>query len=256
MKTELQKLDTHSLTNDLFGELIKRHLDDFNLLGKDKITDAPLKTYIAGLTSQYAAYLPALNAVQSNPLSKTVKAADILRDKSGRSLQKAMKVFTTSNDAPEAESAAVLLSLMVNFKEITNLDYERESINIDSLILKLESAEYAPHIARLSIGKFVTRLKTDNEAFKTLFTTRVSKADAALHYNVKKMRTDLSAYYKEFTLYVQALANIPNANKQFTQVLSLLNTARKYYADTLSHKVGVKEAKKNANKADTESSVL
>jgi hypothetical protein len=248
MKNELIPLKDYSLDNLSLGELIKRHLEDIGKLPATTITDAPAKSYIAGLTNRSAAYDKAIMKIAFNEESKKIAEADRVRDLSVISLMKAVKVFITSDQAAEMEASRVLLALFNNYKGLTKFDYEKESNGIDNLVADLEGATFSKHVTTLNLTRYITRIKTSNAAFRAVFAGRVSTKAGAEITDTNALRKDLLDYYEECALYFQSMANALPAQAQFLTVLTLLNTARKYYADKLAyHQAILDNKKKDAN---------
>jgi len=63
-------------------------------------------------------------------------------------------------------------------------------------------------------------------------------------YNMKVVRKEMLKLYSDFTAYVLAMAKTEDAPPLFITALTLMNTARKYYADILARKLAVNEIKK------------
>jgi len=62
-------------------------------------------------------------------------------------------------------------------------------------------------------------------------------------YDLKTIRKELLNLYSEFTAYILAMAKTADAPPLFNTALTLLNTARKYYADLLARRATIKEVK-------------
>jgi hypothetical protein len=247
MKNALISLKDYRLDNLSFGELIKRLNEDFGKLPENTLTDVPAKNYLAGLATRSAVFDKALIKITFNEESKKIADSDQVRDLSVFSLWKAVKVFKTSDVVSEKEAARVILSVLNNYKGLANFDYEKESNGIDNLINDLESTTYNNHVTTLNLGRYITRLKTDNAAFRALFAGRVSIIAGKEVLDCKALRKDLQEYYNEFCLYIQAMANASATPAQFITALTLINTVRKYYADKLAHHLGVIDSQKKAN---------
>lgn len=239
MKNRLVPLKDYQLDNLKFGELLRRHDEDFASFPVTLVTDVPTKYYMTTLTSKSALFNKAI--VKITEKEKTLMAAksDKKRDLSASSLRKSIKVFLTSDVAAEVEAAHILLGVLKAYANLESYDYEKESNGIDKLVAELQGTTYSKYVTLLGITRYVTRLKTDNAAFRAVFASQMAATDAKVVYDVKALRADVADFYEEFTLYIQAMANVPSAQDQFIKVLSKLNTARKYFADSLAHHQGV-----------------
>lgn len=58
-------------------------------------------------------------------------------------------------------------------------------------------------------------------------------------YNAKELRKELFAQYSETTRYIEAMANA-HKTPQYIQVLQVINGARKYSAEMLARREGLK----------------
>ena len=248
MKNKLVPIKVSGLTNAEAAALIIRHIDDIATLGTTLIADTILKSYLAGLTSKAPVFKIATDQLKENADSKKIELADKKRDKSERTFRKAVDLAADSDVAAEVEAARLLTILLNNYKGITNVNYESETLGLDNMISALESAAYSKAVASLALGKYVTRIKNDNNAFKALFTGRSSSTAMSVHYDTKALRSDIYAYYKEFSLYLQSMANATNA-EQYIKVLSMVNNGRKYFADQMERRLAINEANKENNKA-------
>lgn len=245
MKYELEALRAAGLTNLEAGQLIKRHLSDIATLDKELIVDEPLTNYLDGLTTAEATYEKALVQVQMNEESKKIQVADINRDKSISVITSAISLHSKSDDAEEIEAARSLTILINTYKDLANLSYEAESMGLDRLVSDLESEAYKPKVDLLGMGRYVTRAKDANDAFKTLFGNRLVAEASTITYNAKLLRKELFAQYGEATQYIVSMANA-HKTPQFLQVLALINEARKYYAGLLARRAGVKDKENEA----------
>ena len=117
-------------------------------------------------------------------------------------------------------------------------------MGIDKLVSELEGEKYKGHVALLNIERYVTRMKVSNENFKVLFGNRMVTGAMTESYDLKVIRKEMLKLYSDFADYVLAMAKTEDAPPLFNTALTLLNTARKYYADLLARRVSVKEVKK------------
>ena len=153
----------------------------------------------------------------------------------------ALKLYAVSDDPAEVEASRVLGILLGSFKNLARLNYEAESIGIEKLVNELESVNYAGKVSLLNIGRYVTRMKMSNQNFKTLFSNRMVTEATTETYDLQAIRKEMSKQYSEFTSYVLAMAKALDT-PLFNTALTLLNTARKYYADLLARRASVKDA--------------
>ena len=241
MALKLQTVRTSDLTTMEAGQLINRHLNDLSTINQALLTDAPYNDYVQQLTAKSAIYQKALLQVRKNEETEKIAISDAIRDKAVDAFSKTLKLYAVSDDPAEVEASRVLGILLGSFKNLSRLNYEAESIGIDKLISELESVNYASNVSLLNIGRYVTRMKMSNQNFKTLFNNRMVTEATTETYDLQAIRKEMLKQYSEFTSYVLAMAKALDT-PLFNTALTILNTARKYYADLLARRAAVKDA--------------
>jgi len=244
MSLKLEPLNASVLTNMEFGQLMNRHEEDLTTIAPAMLTDAPYNHYVRQITTKSAIYLKALAQAQKNDETEKIASSDAVRDKSLKAFSVALKPYALSDDPEEVTASKSLKNLFKPFKDLDALGFEAETIGIVKLLNELESEKYANSVALLNLGRYVTRMKVANENFKILFGGRMVTESMTETYNMKVIRKEMLKLYSDFTAYVLAMAKTVDAPPLFITALTLLNTARKYYADILARKVAVKEVKK------------
>ena len=247
MIMKLEVLRTSDLTNIEFGQLMNRHTNDLATIAPAMLTDAPFNYYVSQITAKSAIYLKALAQVQKNDETDKIAVSDAVRDKAIDAFSKALKLAAASDDPEEIAASKSLGTLFKTFKDLATLNYEAETLGIDKLVSELNGADYADKVDFLNIGKYVTRMDTANQNFKTLFTGRIVTEAMTESYDMKAIRKEMSKLYSDFTTYILAMAKVPEAPPLFSTALNLLNLGRKYYADMLATRIGKKEVKEKAN---------
>ncbi len=244
MAKELQALNISRLTNLEAGQLIKSNLKDIGSIAAGEITDVALKNSIISLGNKEADYDKALVQVQKNDETAKLVKADEKRDLSIAAFNAAIHLGTLSDVPAEVLAATSLHTLLKTYINLPKLNYEAESNGMDNLGKDLVNVKYAPYVALLVIGKYVTRMQTDNDALKTLYSGRTVGIANTEVFNAKELRKDLQSIYGKFTTYVLSMAeNIDTA--QYNDVLAIINAGRKQYADLLA----IREGKAAAEKA-------
>lgn len=239
MKHSLEPLRTSVLTNMEGGQLLKRHLNDLRTIDPALLTDAPFTTYVKDLTGYAEKYEKALAQVRTKEETEKIALADDLRDKALEAFGIALKLYAISDDQAEAEASRFLRILYDTFANLTRLNYEAETIGIDKLVGELAGPNYSAKVGLLKMERYVTRISNANEAFKVQFGGRMTNTALAETYDLKGIRTEMLRRYSEFCNYVLAMAKALDT-PLFTTTLSLLNTARKYYADRLARRTATK----------------
>ena len=244
MTIKLEALRIYDLTNMEAGQLMNRHSDDLATIAPAMLNDAPYNHYVRQITTKSATYQKGLAQVQKNEETDKIALLDGVRDKSVNAFSRALKLSDLSDEPKEVEASKALGILFRTFKDLAVLNYEAESIGIDKLVSELESEKYKGHVALLNIERYVSRMKLSNENFKALFGNRMVTGAMTESYDLKIIRKEMLKLYSDFAAYVLAMAKTDDAPPLFITALTLLNTARKYYADTLARRVSVKEVTK------------
>jgi hypothetical protein len=227
------------LTNMEGGQLMKRHLNDLRSVNSSLLTDVPFNAYVKDLTGNADLYEKALAQVRKNEETEKIAGADDVRDLALDAFGKALKLYAVSDDEAEVEASRGLGILFGTFKNLATLNYEAETIGIDKLVNELARPNYSSKVSLLKMERYVTRISNANESFKTLFSGRMMTVATTETYDLKSIRSEMSARYGEFCIYVLAMANALNT-PLFVSTLNLLNTARKYYADQLARRIAPK----------------
>ncbi len=244
MAIKLEALRIYDLTNMEAGQLMNRHNNDLATIALAMLTDAPYNHYVRQITTKYTIYLRALAQTQKNDETEKIASSDTVRDTAIKAFSMALKPYAFSDDPEEVTASKSLKNLFKKFKNIDALSFEAETIGIDKLLNELESEKYTGSVALLNLGRYVTRMKVSNENFKILFGGRMVTESMTETFNMKVIRKEMLNLYSDFTAYVLAMAKTDDAPPLFNTALTLLNTARKYYADILARKVAVSEGKK------------
>ena len=248
MNVILEPLKISVLTNMEAGQLMNRHLSDLATIDSSLLTNAPYNNYVQKIGTKMELYQNALAQVQKSEETEKIGLADAARDKAISAFNMALKLHAASDDPAEVEASRSLKILFDTFKNIARLNYEAETLAIDKLTGELNSPAYTEKVNYLHMSKYVARMAETNAAFKSLFSGRMVTTATTESFDMKTIRTELSATYNDFTAYVLAMAKATN-NPLFTAALNLLNTARKYYADQLARRTASKteEAKPSVN---------
>ena len=252
MKIELVRLSVTSLTHLEANELAKRFLADLAAVpaASTRIDLTVFNQYVQGLGTRSIALQKALLQTQGNAATQNIVALDAERDKSLRLLRKALKLALDSDVSTEAKAAHQLMVVLAKYNNMEDLNYEAETLALDKLIDEMQSTTYAPMVTTLLLTRYVQRLKTANDNFKTQFSSRLTTEAFKVSFDTRELRRDLLNYYRDFTLYVQVMANTTTEN-YYVQVMSIINTARKYYADMLATRRGKASAQKSDDKLTT-----
>lgn len=240
MSYKLESLSVDRLTQLELGELTLRTASDIGNIppAPDPRTDtAPLTGYLESLTTKGNLFKKAILKTQAGSDTQAIEMADSARDNAFRILKKAVQLGSYSSVAAEAQAAHNISVKLKAYKDIEKLGYGPETLALTKLVEELEGLR-AGDVARLALGRYVAAVKTANNAFKALIDSRVTTTAFEEQYDIRALRADLAKTYREFMLYLQVMANLPN-NGYFVQLLNVANVSRKSYADELARRQGI-----------------
>ncbi len=243
MAKALTELNLNHLSNLEAGQLIKSNLKDIGTVPAGEITDVIIKNFIISLGNKEVDYDKALVQVQKNDETAKLEVSDAKRDLSIAAFTTAIHLGKLSDVPAEVEAAISLHTLFKTYDNLAKLNYEAESNGIDNIGKDLVNTKYAPLVTLLGIGKYVIRLQTDNDKFKTLYSGRTVGIANTEVYNAKQLRKDLQLIYGKFTTYLLTMAENVDT-PQYNDVLALVNAGRKQYADLLAIREGKAAAAK------------
>ena len=251
MKYKLEPLDLTRLNYAESSKFVDRQLTEAGSLPPAMGDGSAMyQKYLSGLSTRYDAMHRALNQVTESAESKRMVAADRERDLAIRLYDRSLALHEHFDVAAERDAFVELNILNKKYKGIELLNYEKQTEQADKMVLDLERAPYASHVATLALTRQLARVKTSNKAFETLFTKRENDAIAKETFETRILCKELMDYYREFALFVQTMANADEGG-YFAQVLDAINMGRKYYADLLAHRVGTSNAEKEKRQNTT-----
>lgn len=230
---ELEPITLSRLSALEMGQLIKTTCRDIRALDVAQLNNVVLTNYLAKLDADVANYDKGTLQITKNEETAKIESADKLRDRAITCIQRLLSVFEYSDNEAELDAFASLNIVFNNYKGLQNWNYEEETNGIDNFITELTSDKYKNQVALLQMNKYVTRLQTCNDVFKSIFSKRNQSISSKETFDMKQLRTDLKITYTNMTNYVFViLNNDPTSN--LTAVANSINTVRKYYADLLA----------------------
>lgn len=234
---KLVPLTMSRLQNLEVGQHVKSVLKGIDDLGSGLVTDSVLQQYLAKIAEASQLYDKALLKTTKSDETLKISNADMERDKAITAFQRQLSVYELSEDDTELDAYTSLNTLMKTYKNIQRWNLEEESNGIDNLIEDLSAGKYTAHIATLHMQNLQDRVKSTNEKFKTVFTTRTNESVHTEYYDTKALREDLTLKYQVMTEYVLNLS-IAHDSDTFNKPLDVINVVRKYYADLIAKRKG------------------
>jgi hypothetical protein len=242
MAYKIEPLDMSSLNYGETGNLIKDTIDLYGTTPPlDPHTDAgATESFITKLQSEHALFNQARKPVMSYAATPQIEALDNERDLAVKILRRFIKLGLLSTVPAEVAAANELHRLMKTYEGVENNSYQGETEDLDKLLGEINS-KYSAHVATLSLTRYVTQLTNSNNAFKALIKDRSSQQSLPDNYNARVQRQQMLATYRDFMVYLQVMANLPNGS-YFAQLLTQANTLRKKLADLVARRKGIVEA--------------
>jgi len=241
----LVPLDTAQLHHAEFGQLIVRFFEDFSSSGLDQHADADFKRLFEALQHQIPAYHSTLNQMKANDECKNIAALDSDRDADLRALRDGLKPYKNAKTQAEKEAFAAIRLLMKEYKGIEDRSYTEETDRLNSLVNKLLSSDYSPHVATLGIVKFINHLADSNTAFNELFSECSDRAFQQQAYDVKALRKKMKEVYGTMVNYIAALASVKD-DAYYKDILRIINSGRSDFSNiVLERRQGIKNNVEN-----------
>lgn len=232
---KLTPLHYQSLHHAEFGQFIIRFFEDFAKTSLNASTDADFKAMFDGLQAQIPGYNSALEQIRASEESQKIAEADRTRDADLQSLKDSLRPYRNAKSTAEKDAYTAIKIILDQYKGVEDNSYEEETIRLNTLLSKLQSAEMANAIAALGNTKFINHLAASNTAFNDLFAHRSFQTSQKITYDVKALRKTLTGDYRKMANYILSLAAV-KSDPFYKEVLNVMNNSRKYFSDVLARR--------------------
>lgn len=236
MPEKLQKLNLSHLHHAEYAQLVARFIDEYEA-AKLKTTDDDLKRLLATIRQKLSAMQNALEQVVAHEKSEAVSLADKERDIQLRALFESIRAYRYTKVVAEQDAYNTLHLLFKQYKETWRKSYEEETSLIHSLLEKLKTGDYHASATALGLTKFVVNLSDSHAHFNRVFAERIKEERNKPKYNMKVLRRDLAQEYRLLVDYIDINARV-KTDKTYKQLLLIMNSIHKYYADNLARRKG------------------
>jgi Family of unknown function (DUF6261) len=233
----LESVSLTRLTLLEFGQHAKsiyRDIANLNSSGT-LIVDPVYKSYLVKFNDSTLAYDKAMVQISKSDETAKIVVADQVRDRSFSALSRYLSVFEASEVDAEVDAHKSLSTLLKKYKGLQKWNLEEETNGIDNLVADLNSSKYLPSVTLINMNSYVTRLTSDNEAFKIIFDSRTQEAASKEVFDVRVLRANLKMAYNDMSGYVFTMAKALD-NDEFNKSLNVINAVRKYYSDLLARR--------------------
>jgi hypothetical protein len=223
------------------GQFIVRYLTDFQNSGLNPATDPDFKIMHEALIAQSPLFNAALMQVRAKAESEALMALDIRRDQKLSTFRRALSVFEYTDVEAELAAYKLINIVLKTYKEIEKANFEAESLGLDNLVAALGNTANLPSIKVLKLEGHLNNLKVANDEFKAKFSTRSSKTISTVVYDTKKLRNTILDTYKNLAEYVLVMAKNKSKNAFYSDLLTIINNGRAYFATILARQAGASD---------------
>jgi len=220
---------SYSLTNVQFSQFMADHLYHLGLITPAEMTDAELKMLIATLTALLGDYDKVLVKITKSAISELIKKHDGNRDTSYRALKSALKTESLSTDIEVVSAVHGIETMLDTCGAVPSLALEAETRAIDAIVAELESPKFLPLVQKVGITAKVTRLKSDNNVFKTTYASRTTEYMEKETADNRELRTKANEVYTTLCDYVAMMSHLEKG-PVYDKVVTIINTIRIQYA--------------------------
>lgn len=251
----MKKLQSFSITQLAHLDLVQFLRDTQTDISKTALSllqnDSPLKRYMGGFASVDTFEKGTINAA-GNPMQDKLTKADQARDIAFRNVRRRIRYFEYSEDEAEREAALTLLPLWNVHKSTPDMQPQKQTSATDNFLSDLAKPEYAPAVETLKLQPDVERVKTTNNAYRTLWDDQRSKEIQQEVIDTKNIRMQLLGNYRDMADYILSMAKAHADNAEWSKLLDAINVTRTRYAETMTRRKAAAEAaaKKREQKAE------
>ena len=196
-----------------------------------------------GIESKYALYLPlynneaeALDVIRKSAKTSKLSDADHTRDDTNSGFKLMVEGNMHHFVYKKREAADRLEIVLDRFGNINRKSYEAETAAIDTMVDDLLN-DYSEDLNLLKLTEWVTELKANNDAFKTLSDERYSDDAAKTQLKMKDVRKEVDTAYHNMTNLIDALVLV-NGAETYTPFINELNQRIEKYNLIIAQRKG------------------
>lgn len=224
--TKIISIALSALTNGEHVELMtkfKAILDQFGPM------DLQVQMLYDKLTPLLIQEEQALVASRGNSKTKLLLAADKVRDDLHRGLCYAVKSYQFDTDSDNVESSTQLLRVINTYGlEIRRKPYNEETALVRSLVADLTNESNLPHLTKIGVEAWTTKLSQANQEFDELMSSRLEEDAASLSFTVRDIRLSIDPIYRDITQALETFATL-GVTGPFAEAITQLNAVVAYY---------------------------
>ncbi|MDR1223913.1 MAG: DUF6261 family protein [Tannerella sp.] len=204
MDTELRKADVGRYSNADHIEFHKTSDDIFDRY-KTVINDPVLLTaYRTKVTQEDQIY----KWMRRSEFTEKKAEADHERDKIFLAIVENLHSFEKHFDPSLRDNAKHVLNLIGNYRNLTHTDYDAETAGIDSILERLNSADYLPAVQNLQLAPWLTELTRLNTLFKSYAVDTEEEQVKKPDISPKAARNETDEAFRKITLRITSIIDL------------------------------------------------
>jgi uncharacterized coiled-coil DUF342 family protein len=198
-----------------------------------------VKSFFSLLADEDAAILQ----VKKYETTDKISSLDAERDNIIRGINNLLKAALRHFD-PQVRQAAERLTIVFDaVGEIANLPYDEETVAIVNLIQEL--GKLSAESEATGIAPWLTELNRINEELRSTMGKRYSEEANRSHANLRKIRKDIDAVYRDIVYLLEAGASLDGETDEYKTIFAEINARVSRYAAILAQKQGRRGGTKN-----------
>ena len=190
-----------------------------------------LWTEMSGTASDYK--IP-IGQVRKKKQTTTLEDAVSIRHRAYMALRRANNVFAVSEIEAEKSAYEQIENQFKALRIKSQKNRENEKTNLNVLIDKLRSTEFAALVALLKLDSFVTRLDAANKLFSSTEQIGTMEKIHAKEVSLSADRDTLMYNYQLVVNYVQAMVSL--GKEPFIKLFDAIDEARQYFARDIAYR--------------------
>jgi hypothetical protein len=186
------------------------------------IIDAPqmIDAYTNAVTRESVVY----KWMRRSDFTKKKMEADHERDRTVTGMGGIVRAHMKDFDPAVRDAADHVNNLLKNYGSVTQLDYDAETVALDSILVRLDGSDYMPAVELLGIRPWVNRLNDLNTQFKTFVDDAAEEQLNKPDITPKAARRASDEALRPVIARIEALVNLngPQAFAAFVEEYNLL----------------------------------
>jgi hypothetical protein len=188
------------------------------------------------------------NHVRKNEYTGKKAAADHRRNNTFIGTTRVVRANLSHFDQPTSDAALHVYTLIENYGDTVNKDYNSKTMILDNIIEQLRSPDYSAAVQLLNLNPWIDKLEIDNSEFKTYADESVAVQLEKPSVNMKTARKDSDESNRAVTNRVTALVNLNGQDQyagfaaEYNELVSHYNTLVKEHYGRLHAQISIASA--------------